>query len=238
MTAATSEKLELNVQERTIVGQKVRTLRADGIIPAVLYGRGKDSMNLQIPVGDLDEIYQEAGESTLVYVKVGSDSYPTIIAEVSRHPVSGDYLHADFQMVRLDEKVTAEVPLVFVGESPAVEDYEGILVKNLNEIEVEALPQDLPHEIEVDISALKEIDDHITLGQLKLEKAEFVGHEEDEIVATVQPPKSEEELEAELAEPTTDVDAVEVEKGGDEAPAEGEEGEKKDEAPAEEPAAE
>ena len=109
----------------------------------------------------------------------------------------------------------------------------GILVKNLNAVMVEALPQDLPPEIEVDISSLSAIDDSLTLKDIKLTNAEILGHEEDEMIATVQAPKTEEELEAELAEPATDVSAVE---GGEpeteEAPAE--DGNKKEEAPAEE----
>ena len=240
MTPKGSQKLELNAQPREIVGQKVSGLRGQGLVPAVVYGRGMESVNVQIPVDDLSDIYEEAGESTLIYLNVGSESYPTIIAEVTRHPVSGAYIHADFQKVRLDEKVTAEVPLVYVGESPAVKDLSGILVKNINDVEVEALPTDLPHEIEVDISGLKTFEDQIIISDIKLEKAEIVGHEADDVVALIQEPKSQEELDAELAEPTGDVSAVEVETGGEaegETPAEGGE-EKKEEAPAEEKPAE
>lgn len=233
MTPVGTEKIELDVQKREIVGQKVNGLRNQGLIPAVIYGKGMESVNVQIPVDDLASVYKEAGESTLVYLKVGSETYPTIIAELVQHPVSGKYMHADFLKVRLDEKVTAEVPLVFVGESSAVKDYSGILFKNLNTVEVEALPQDLPHEIEVDISGMKELEAFISISDIKLTKAEIVGHDADDMVATVTPPKSEEELEAELAEPAGDISAVEVETGGEETPAEGEGGEeKKEETPA------
>lgn len=234
MTAATAEKLELTVQDRTVKGQKVNKLRAEGLVPAVVYGKGMEPKSVQIPVDDLDDIYGKAGESTLVYLNMGSESVPTIIAEVTRHPVSGAYVHADFQKVRLDEKVAAEVPLVYVGESPAVKSLGGILVKNVTEIEVEALPQNLPHEIEVDISGLANFDDHIAIKDLKLADAEVISHEVDDIIALIQEPKSQEELDAELAEPAVDVSAVEGAEPaeGEEAPAEGEE--KKEEAPAEE----
>jgi large subunit ribosomal protein L25 len=192
-----------------VIGQKVKGLRAEGLIPAVLYGRGMDSLNIQIPVEVLDTVYQKAGESTLIYVTVGQETHPTIIAEVSTHPVSGAYIHADFQKVRLDEKVTAEVLLVYVGESDAVKNFNGVLVRNISEVEVEALPQDLPHEIEVDLSVLKNIDEHISISDLKLEKAKIIGHEPDDIIVTVQEPKSQEALDAELAAPTSDVSAVE-----------------------------
>jgi large subunit ribosomal protein L25 len=209
MNAKVTEKLELAAQERHVIGQKVKGLRAEGLIPAVLYGRGMDSLNIQIPVEVLDTVYQKAGESTLIYVTVGQETHPTIIAEVSTHPVSGAYIHADFQKVRLDEKVTAEVLLVYVGESDAVKNFNGVLVRNISEVEVEALPQDLPHEIEVDLSVLKNIDEHISISDLKLEKAKIIGHEPDDIIVTVQEPKSQEALDAELAAPTSDVSAVE-----------------------------
>jgi len=233
MTAATTgEKLELTVQEREIIGQKVKKLRNEGLIPAIVYGKGMEPKNVQVTVDDFDELYEKAGESTLVYLNVGSESYPTIIAEVARHPASDAYIHVDFQKVSLDEKVTAEVPLVYVGESEAVNALGGILVKNLNGVMVEALPQNLPPEIEVDISSLANIDDSLTLKDIKLKNAEILGHEEDEMIATVQAPKTEEELEAELAEPATDVSAVEgAEPETDETPAE--DGDKKDETPAE-----
>jgi large subunit ribosomal protein L25 len=231
-------KLELTAHERDVVGRQVKQLRAEGIMPAVLYGRGQETLSLQIPMKDFEQVFAEAGESTLVYLNVGTASFPTIIHEVAKDPVTGQYLHADFHKVRLDEKVEAMVPLVFVGESPAVKNLNGVLVKNLTEVEVEAFPQDLPPEIEVDISKLEQFEDHITLGDVKLEKAEIVG-EPDEYIVMIQEPKSQEELEAELAEPTTDVESVEVEqKEGEEAtaPGEGEAApadEKKEETPAE-----
>jgi len=217
-------KLELVAQEREILGQKVKQLRAEGIMPAVLYGRGQETLSLQIPMKDFERVFTQAGESTLVYLNVGTASFPTIIYEVAKDPVTGQFLHADFHKVRLDEKVEAMVPLVFVGESSAVKTLGGVLVKNLTEVEVEALPQDLPHEIEVDISSLAAFDDRIQLKDLKLEKAELTGDLEDYIVM-IQEPKSQEELDAELAEPTTEAgDVEEIKKEGaegEEAPTEG-----------------
>jgi large subunit ribosomal protein L25 len=207
MAAAQRNKLELAAQERTVVGQKVRRLRAGGLVPAVLYGKGQDALNLQVPVKEFDRVFREAGESSLVYVIVGTATFPTIISDVTRDPLSGRYIHADFHKVRLDEKVTAEVPVVFTGVSPAVREFGGIFVRNVNALEVKAFPQDLPHEISVDISGLANIDDTITLKDVKVQNAEVLGNPDD-IIATVQPAKTEEELAAELAAPTTDVSAV------------------------------
>lgn len=226
------KKLELTASLREVVGAKVKRLRAEGIIPAVLYGKGMATQNIQVPVKDFDAIFRQAGESTLVFLKVGDTEYPTIIHGVARHPVSGQATHTDFYKVRLDEKITTHVPVVFVGASPAVKD-GGIFIRNVNELEVEALPTDLPHEIEVDISKLEKVDDRIVLGDLQMPGVTFLG-DATEIIATIQEPKSEEELAAELAEPTTDVSAVEEIKK--EKPVE--EGEEEGEAPASAPAPE
>lgn len=230
---ATSKKLELAASAREITGARVRHLRADGILPAVLYGKGQEAVNLQVPMKDFEHTYREAGESTLIYLNVGNDIYPTIIKDVGRDAVSGAPIHADFYKVSLTEKIKAMVPVVFVGESVAVKDLKAIFVRNVNELEVEALPQNLPHEISVDISSLANFGDQITLGDIKVADAVLVGGA-DEIIATVQEPKSEEELAAELAEPTTDVSAVEEIKP--EKPVETEEGAEGETAPEASPA--
>lgn len=221
----TAAKIKLEAAARSVTGAKVSSLRTQGVVPAVLYGRGIPSVSLQVPAKELEHAYRQAGESTLVYVVVDGAEHPTIIKDVARHPVSGALQHADFYQVRLDEKVKAMVPVVFVGESPAVKDFQGIFVRNANELEVEALPTDLPHEIEVDISALKELNSQLTVGDIK-------GHgwtltaEPGEVIASVTEPISEEELKASLEAPTTDVSAVEeikkeekAEEGEEETPA-------------------
>jgi large subunit ribosomal protein L25 len=201
------QKVELKAEQREVTGRKVKLLRESGIMPAVLYGKGQPSISLQVPVKTFDATLKQAGESTLVYLQVGDQSYPTIIHDVSRHPLSGLPIHADFYKVRLDEKITASVPVVFVGESPAVKD-GGIFVRTMNEVEVEALPADLPHEVTIDISGLMAIGDQITLKDIKVPSAVVIGNE-DEIIASIIAAKTEEELAAELAAPTTDISAVE-----------------------------
>src|SRR3989338_6629812 len=158
---ATQHKIELNADVRMVLGGKVKALRKSGYIPAVLYGKGQESIPLQVPVKDFGKALKEAGESTLVYLNVGGQSYPTIIHDVAKDTLTDGILHADFYKVRLDEKIKTNVPVVFVGESPAVKDLGGIFVRNVNELEVEALPQNLPHELKIDISALKNFCDQI-----------------------------------------------------------------------------
>ena len=211
--ATTQQKIELNADVRTVLGGKVKALRKTGYIPAVLYGKGQKSIPLQVPVKDFGKALKEAGESTLVYVNVGGQSYPTIIHDVSKDTLTDGILHADFYKVRLDEKITADVPVVFVGESPAVKDLGGIFVRNVNELEVEAFPQNLPHELTIDISVLKQFGDKITIKDLKQglgALAELTAEDDDAIIAAVQEPMSEEELKASLETPTAGVEDVEV----------------------------
>ncbi len=218
-------KIELNAESRVILGSKVKALRSSGFIPAVLYGKGQESLSLQVPIKDFLKVLKEAGESTLVYVHVGKDTYPTIIHDVAKDPVKDNIIHADFYKVSLTEKIKTKVPVVFVGESPAVKDLAGIFVRNLNELEVEALPQNLPHEISVNISSLKNFGDQLLVKDLNLGSDVTIEASADTILATVQEPKSQEELDAELAAPTAgveDVKIIEKEKKEAEAPAEGE----------------
>jgi len=219
--AHAQNKIELKADKRTIMGKQVRSLRQSGFIPAVLYGKGQEALSLQVPVKEFNKVLKQAGESTLVYINVGGESYPTIIHDVALDPVKDHVLHADFYKVSLTEKIKTKVPVVFMGESPAVKDLAGIFVRNINELEVEAFPQNLPHEITVDISSLKNFGDQILVKDINLGSDVKIEAEADTILATIQEPKSQEELDAELAAPTADVEDVEiVEKKKEEVPAE------------------
>ena len=231
--ATKHQKIELNAQKRDIIGSGINKLRNDGFIPAVLYGKNQESIPLQVLVKDFNKAFQSAGESTLVYINVDDQAYPTIIHDVSRDPVRDTVLHADFYKVRLDEKIKTKVPVVFEGEAPAVKELLGIFVRNVNELEVEALPQDLPHEINIDLSILKNFGDQILVKNIKLDSNVRIIADAEDIVATVQEPISEEQLKADLEAPTTaieDVEEIKKEKKEEELPAEGE-----DVAPAEAP---
>ena len=185
-------------------------MRKSGLIPAVLYGKNQESIPLQVSVKDFKKAFELAGESTLIFINVDGQTYPTIIHDMSKDVISDSILHVDFYKVRLDEKIKAKVAVVFQGESPAVKDLGGIFVRNINELEIEALPQDLPHEIVVDISSLNNMGDQILVKNLKLGSNLKVMAEDEEIIATVQEPMSEAELEKALEAPTTTVEDVEV----------------------------
>ncbi|MEX2090554.1 MAG: 50S ribosomal protein L25, partial [Candidatus Paceibacterota bacterium] len=196
--AKTQQKIELNAQTRTAIGGRLDSLRKSGFLPAILYGKNQESLPLQVPFKDFIKTFESAGESTLVYINVDGQTYPVIINDVARDPVSDSILHADFYKVRLDQKIKTNVAVVFTGEAPAVRDNGGIFVRNVNELEVEGLPQDLPHEISIDISGLNNFGDQILIKDIKLASGLKVVAEPDEIVATVQEPMSEEELQKAL----------------------------------------
>ena len=208
--ASKQQKIELNAQARTEIGGRLSSLRKSGYVPAILYGKNQEAIPLQVLLKDFSKTLNAAGESTLVYVNVGSQSYPTIIHDVSRDSLTDGILHADFYKVRLDEKIKTSVPVVFISEAPAVKDLGGIFVRNVNELEVEALPQDLPHEISIDISSLKNFGDQILVKDINLGTNVKIEADADSIVATVQEPISEEELKASLETPTAGVEDVEV----------------------------
>lgn len=227
MATKVHQKIELEAQKRSVLGRKVKSVRNSGFVPAVLYGKGMAAISLQIPTKSFAKVLKEAGESTLVYLNVEGQSYPTIIHDVAKDVASDEIIHTDFYKVNLDEKIKAMIPVVFAGEAPAVKDLGGIFIRNINELEVEALPQNLPHEISIDVTSLRNFNDHILLKEVKLDNdVKFTIDDLELIVATIKEPISQEALDASLAEPTTDVSAVEVGKKkeeGEEEVAEGEE---------------
>lgn len=189
---------------------KGSTLRREGIVPAVLYGHGIKTQAIQIERKAFAKVLKAAGHTSLINLFLGTTKHTVLVREIQLHPVKSSLLHVDFYQVRLDEKITAHVPLFFTGESPAVKDRGGVLVRNLDELELEALPQDLPHNIEIDISTIQAFDEPIRVADLKLPSGVELLHEPDEVITLVQPPRTAEELEADLAEEATeDVSSVE-----------------------------
>ena len=145
--------LSLISQERN-KEEKVRVLREQGIIPAILYGPKNKPMSLKVGEKEFEGIYKEAGASSLINLEIEDTKSPVLIREVQRDPLRGGAIHIDFYQPPLNKEIEVMVPLVFEGEAPAVKDLGGTLMRNIQEVEVRALPQNLPHEIIVDISGL------------------------------------------------------------------------------------
>lgn len=211
--------LQLKTESRGVFGKKIKSNRTEGKLPAVLYGKGIETSPLFVSLKDFKKIWKEAGESTIINLEIDGDKKPTsvIIHEVATDPVKDEPLHVDFYKVEMNKPIKAMIPLVFEGVAPAVKELGAMLVKVLREVEVEALPKNLPHEIKVNISKLAEIGSHITAGDLELPESVKILSKPEEIVAIAEMPK-EEKAEEEAAMTIAD---IEVEKKGKK-PAEGE----------------
>ncbi|MBI2466013.1 MAG: 50S ribosomal protein L25, partial [Candidatus Sungbacteria bacterium] len=201
-----SIKLEAKTREKGGVNQ----LRQAGFVPGVVYGRGVKSTNIAVARTLLEQALKTVGENTLLELEIGGGkSKHVLIHDLQRDPVKELLSHVDFLEVRLDQKIKADIPLVFIGESPAVKELAGVLVRSIQYIEVEALPQNLPHNIEVDISHLKTFEDRIAVADIKVGLDVKVFSKPEAVVASVVPPRSEAELEALKTEVVEDVSKVE-----------------------------
>ncbi|HVN26222.1 MAG TPA: 50S ribosomal protein L25 [Candidatus Paceibacterota bacterium] len=200
--------MDLAAQPREITGKKVRALRREGLVPAELYGHGIKNMHLSVGVKDFNKILKAAGATTVVNLVINKEKRPTLIHEVGRDFLTGDIVSIDFHQIRMDEKITAKVPLEFTGEAPAIKEKGAVLNKAMAEIEVEALPNDLPHSITVDLSALDDLDKTIYVKDLSVPKGVEMLVEPETAVVTATPPVAEEEP---VVAETVDVSAVKVE---------------------------
>jgi large subunit ribosomal protein L25 len=210
MTKGKTDKIQLSLEARSVLGRKVGQIRREGLLPGVVYGKSLEPIPVQTPVKNFVEVYAKAGESTLIYVDIGDKSYPAMIQDVVRDKLDGSFQHADFFRVRLDEKITAKIPLEFIGEAPAVKNYGCIIVKNIYELEAEALPQDLPHNIEVNISVLNEIGNQILVKDLLISDKVKIKARPEDIIVLAQAPITEEELKTQLETPTVSAEDVEI----------------------------
>lgn len=186
--------LAISAKIRKNLKRKTKLLRKQNKLPAVLYGHKAKNTPLEISYKDFERIYKEAGESSLISLEIEGEkkAYQVLIHDIQRDPLSGRFIHVDFYQPSLTEKTEADIPLKFVGESEAVRNLGATLVKNILEIEVRALPRDLPHEIEVDISKLKTFDDHIKVSDLNLPKEIEILKDPEEIIVSVVPSQKEE----------------------------------------------
>lgn len=158
---------KLKVEKRKVLGKQVRRLRREGLVPGNVYGKNIKSEAVQAPLKEFSDVYKEAGETGLVDLELDGKSIPVLIHNIHKN-FRDKVLHADFYQVNLKEKVKTTVPLEIVGEPKAVSEKIGILMNILDEVEVEALPEELPENIEVNVEHLANIDDQITVADLKI----------------------------------------------------------------------
>lgn len=214
------EKLQLKVAIRNLKTDKAGKMRKDGLLPAVLYGNKVTNLALSINAREFDKILKKAGESTIVeLITDDGKTHPVLIHEFQRHYLTSAPTHVDFYQVSMTEKLKAKVALEFTGESKAVKQLGGILVKILNEVEVECLPADLPHNIVVNLEPLETLQDSVHVKNLIAPAKVKILTSGDEMIVKVQPPR---EVEAELTAPVVE-DVSKVEGAAEDKPvAEGE----------------
>jgi large subunit ribosomal protein L25 len=205
--------LSLQAQTRKELRKKIEPLRKQGVLPAVLYGSTIETASLSVDRKSFEGVYRQAGESSLISLDLEGKQSPVLIREVQRHSVSGEMLHVDFYQPALDHKIDIAVPLVIQGEAPAVKDLAGTLIQDMHEVEISALPQDLPHEVFVDVSGLKTFEDRVEVKDLQVAQGVEIKNDAEEVVARVVAPQNiEEELEKPIEENVEAVEQVKVEK--------------------------
>jgi large subunit ribosomal protein L25 len=210
------DKLQLKATVRDIKKEKPEKLRKAGMLPAVLYGNKVANLALSINARDFDKILKKAGESTIVELMTDDGKiHPVLIHEFQKHYLTSVPTHVDFYQVSMTDKLKAKVALEFTGESKAVKQLGGVLVKVLNEVEVECLPADLPHNILVSLDGLQTLQDTIHVKNLSVPAKVKIITPAEELVIKVQPPR---DVEAELATPVVE-DVSKVEGAAEDKPA-------------------
>jgi large subunit ribosomal protein L25 len=211
-----AEAPKLEVRARAILGKKVGRLRREGRLPGVIFGGHADSTPVETDTAAFQKSYRRWGQTTLLSLTgLDGGEVPVLVHDVSREPRTGSLLHVDFARVSLTEKTHAEVPLHFVGESPAVKTHGGVMVHALSEVRIEAFPQDIPHQIDVDLARIEQIEDTLYVRDLVVDASKIeILNDPEQVIAKAVAPRAEEEVKPAAV-------AVEGEAAAGEAAAEG-----------------
>lgn len=206
-------ELILQAKAREAGKKSTKDLRSESLIPAIVYRRGVENKNISILAKDFKKIYEQASESTIIFLEINGEKIPVLIYDQQIDPLTQNVLHVDFYQIKMDEKVETEVTLLFVGEAPAVKELGGTLEKDISTISISCLPADLVNEIKVDISVLKTFDMYIRVKDLILPAGIVAINDQNDVVATVVPPMTEEEITGSKAEMKVEDVKVSTEKG-------------------------
>ncbi len=179
------KRQKLVVEKRKIFGKKLKKLRKEGILPANIYGKNIKSVAVQLPYKEFEKVYKEARETGLIDVQVDGELKPSLIHNVQKDHLRNIPLHADFYQVNLKEKVKTMVSIVIIGTAKAVSDKLGLLLQPLSQIEIEALPEDLPEKIEVNVEHLATVNDQITVKDIKATQGITILTNQEQVVAKI-----------------------------------------------------
>ncbi len=196
------KKITLNAELRENKDENNQSIREKGFVPAVVYGKNQKNINIKLKALDMKKAYEVAGESSLIDLKLKDrDLIKVIIKDIQTDVVKGTMLHADFYIIDINVPIEVEIPLIFVNESKAVKELNGILSKNKETILVKCLPNDLISETKVDISSLSTFDDSIKVRDINLpENITVLDSLDDLIVNVIEPRQQEEEIEENVLE--------------------------------------
>ena len=161
-----ADPIVLEATKRELTGKEVKHMRAEGIVPGVLYGPTFDPMPLQVSWLALRPVLREAGGSHVIQLSIDGEQYPALVRQVQRHPIRGDVLHIDFYRVRMDVLIRTEVPVVLVGSAKTIEEAGGVVNHEVISVQIECLPGDLPARVEIDVTSLQEVGDSILASAL------------------------------------------------------------------------
>lgn len=206
------EEKVLSAEVRNVLGKQVKALRREGGLPAVLYGHNFDPVSITLNAKEASRILAGVTSSQLLTLEIGGKKHSALVREKQRHPVRGNLIHIDFLAVSMTEKLRAMVVIDTTGEAPAVQDFDGLVVSGVEQVEVECLPGDLPERITVDLSSLKEIGDAIYVRDVKLSSAVEILTDPDEMIVLVTAPSVEEEEEG-VEEEVEEAEPEVIEKG-------------------------
>ena len=211
------------VTPRSELGKRTKRLRREGILPCNIYGRGLDSVAVQLPYRDAEALLSEHGLNSLIEIAVEGESEerPVVVRRLQRHPLSRELQHLDFYQVDLTRPIQANVPVTIVGEAPAVHTYQGILITGMDHVLVEALPAEMPSHFEISVDSLEELDEQLTVADLQFGAGVEVMSEGEIMLVRVARPRVIEEEEAEAEELLEGEEAVRGEGAEGEATAEG-----------------
>jgi large subunit ribosomal protein L25 len=219
------EKVVIKAKKRSVTGKQVRALRRAGELPGIIYGHNMEPVNISMDAHDASRVLNRTTASSLVNIELEGKEFPTLVRESQRNPVKNVFVHIDFQAVSLTEKIRAKVAVQLTGLSPAVKDFNAVLVTGFNELEVEAFPQDLPERILVDISGIAKIGDGLYVRDIVVSDKAKVLDNANEMLVLATAPKAEvvEEVTAEVAAVEEGTEPEVVEKGKKEEDLAGEE---------------
>lgn len=215
------DKIELKVTNREILGKKVKHLRRQGITPVHLFGHGIESLALQCDTGELERVLGQARQTRLISLKLAKEKKPrtVVVREFDRDWRKGELLHIDFYQVKMEEKIKLEVPVVLVGEAPALKSKVNMLEHELGTLTVECFPAKIPTSLEVDISSLTEPEQAIRIKDVALDK-DITALNDPELVVVKISSRPVEKVEEEVVEKLVEVAEEVVEAPQEAAPGE------------------